>query len=430
MDIGITILNKKNKKQLNRCLHYFYKIDPTIQSYFPYLSTLSNHNFNNIRLNHKYELIRLLYKKQMCTIHGRVFVGLIYSNTSSYSKRYVFVKELSILPYLWINLFKTKKCQTINNIVSSPLQYQYNQFLHSIYNSAYIDVFGTYLCSKLVENRISPHFPLFYGTTQTIFKKYSFEIEQDELHLFRDDDNKLLYSDHTKLYKHTNDYIVQYSNIPVQLLFIEKISHSFDDFLDKSRPEKEWMSVLFQVVAAIYTIQNKYSMCHNDLHIGNVMYSHTNEKYLYYTINNIYYRVPTYNKIIKIIDFGRATFQLNNTNIYNTIYQFNNEAHTLFNYNHKTKPVTPSYHFDIALFACSLLIDASDSNIPDNIKKYLHEWIFPLDIHTRTDISLDFKLYRKISKNKTDSFPKDIIDNYFSIWKYNYSSDITNLYKL
>ena len=430
MNIGITNITKKNKQQLNRCLHYFYNIHPVIQSYFPYLSTLSNHRFNNIRLNHKYELVRLLYKKQKCTIHGQVFVGLIYSNASSYSKKYVFVKELSIIPYLWISLFKNKKCHSINNIASSPLQYQYNQFLHSIYNSAYIDVFGTYLCSKLVEDNISPHFPLFYGTTQTCFKKYSFEVDDDEIHLFRDDDNQLLYPENSKLYKHIDDYIIQYSDVPVQLLFIEKISHTFNDFLDKSHNEKEWMSVLFQIVVAIYTIQQKYSMCHNDLHIGNIMYSHTNEKYLYYKIDNINYRVQTYNKIIKIIDFGRSTYHFNNNHIYNTIYQFNNEAHTLFNYNHKTNPTTPSYHFDLALFACSLLIDASDSNIPENIKTYLHEWISPLDLRTKSNISLDFKLYRKISKIKTNSLPTNILVDYFSIWKYNIPSNITNLYKL
>jgi hypothetical protein len=160
------------------------------------------------------------------------------------------------------------------------------------------------------------------------------------------------------------------------------------------------------------------------------MYSHTNDKYIYYKINDNYYRVKTFNKIIKIIDFGRSTFRLNNLDIYNTIYQFNNEAHTLFDYKHCTNPTLPAKHFDLALFACSILIDASDCSIPDSIKTCLHDWVFPIDLCKKKDILLDFKLYRKISKQKTNSNPENILLNYFNVWNYNYSEHIPNLYKL
>ena len=42
------------------------------------------------------------------------------------------------------------------------------------------------------------------------------------------------------------------------------------------------------------------------------MYQRTDKTYLYYKFNNIYYKVPTYGYIFKIIDFGRAIFTFKN----------------------------------------------------------------------------------------------------------------------
>ena len=46
------------------------------------------------------------------------------------------------------------------------------------------------------------------------------------------------------------------------------------------------------------------------LHTNNIMYEKTDKKYpwLYYCFNGTYYKVPTFGKIFKIIDFGRAIY--------------------------------------------------------------------------------------------------------------------------
>jgi hypothetical protein len=51
-------------------------------------------------------------------------------------------------------------------------------------NKGYIDAFFCYLSSKLVENDICPHFPLFYGQHLGISKKYEFDIT-DEFYSIR-----------------------------------------------------------------------------------------------------------------------------------------------------------------------------------------------------------------------------------------------------
>ena len=251
MNIGTVLYNKANKNQLYRSIYFFYNIQNTLQYYFPYFSYITNYNYGKIRLNHKYELIRLLYKKQRCTHHGRIFVGLICTNHKLYSKKYIFVKELSIIPYMWFELIRMNDDKTNKNM-SSPLQFQYSQYINSIYNSTYIDIFCTYLCSKLVENHISPHFPIFYGTNQCIFNKYSFEVEQNEIHLFRNKYN------HSKIFKNKSGYSVEYKHVPVQLLFMEKIAHTFDDFLESEQLQKK--NLFYFKLLLQYALFKKYSI--------------------------------------------------------------------------------------------------------------------------------------------------------------------------
>ena len=41
------------------------------------------------------------------------------------------------------------------------------------------------------------------------------------------------------------------------------------------------------------------------------MYISTEKQFIYYIFNNTYYKVPTYGKIYKIIDYGRAIYKYN-----------------------------------------------------------------------------------------------------------------------
>ena len=54
-----------------------------------------------------------------------------------------------------------------------------------------------------------------------------------------------------------------------------------------------------------------FNFTHNDLHTNNIMYVET-DTILILFYNNKYYKVPTYGKIFKIIDFGRAIYTYKN----------------------------------------------------------------------------------------------------------------------
>jgi hypothetical protein len=81
--------------------------------------------------------------------------------------------------------------------------------------------------------------------------------------------------------------------------------------------EQRWTAWIFQVIAALTTAQQTYDFVHNDLHTNNVMWCGTGETHLYYHVTGAvggdrFYKVPTFGRIMKIIDFGRATFRPSN----------------------------------------------------------------------------------------------------------------------
>ena len=114
-------------------------------------------------------------------------------------------------------------------------------------------------------------------------------------------------------------------NFPVQLTMMELCDGTLDglmeDEIDEDAPadlhetkEARWTSWIFQVVAALAVAQQHYDLVHNDLHTNNVMWCGTGETHLFYHVQGAaggdrYYRVPTYGRIMKVIDFGRATFR-------------------------------------------------------------------------------------------------------------------------
>jgi hypothetical protein len=120
-------------------------------------------------------------------------------------------------------------------------------------------------------------------------------------------------------------YKAVFKDFPAQLTLIERCDGTMDDLMEeeiseeaspdmRDTKEQRWTAWIFQVVAALATAQQAYDFVHNDLHTNNVMWCGTGETHLYYHVTggaggDRYYKVPTYGRIFKIIDFGRATFR-------------------------------------------------------------------------------------------------------------------------
>jgi hypothetical protein len=121
------------------------------------------------------------------------------------------------------------------------------------------------------------------------------------------------------------EYKVYLKNFPVQMSVLEKCDGTMDALMEdeisdeatadmKDTKEQRWTAWMFQVIAGLAVAQQSYEFVHNDLHTNNIMWCGTGETHLYYHVTggqggDRYYKVPTYGRIMKIIDFGRATFR-------------------------------------------------------------------------------------------------------------------------
>jgi hypothetical protein len=131
-----------------------------------------------------------------------------------------------------------------------------------------------------------------------------------------------------------NMYFIKCESMPVSLSLMEKLDKTLDDILDEeyNMKETEWFSVFFQVAFGLAVAQKYFSFVHNDLHSSNVMFKATKSNALYYQINSTYYRIPTYGKITKIIDFARGTFKFGDRWVFSDQFKEDNDAHGQYDY--------------------------------------------------------------------------------------------------
>jgi hypothetical protein len=185
---------------------------------------------------------------------------------------------------------------------------------------------------------------------------------------------------------------------------------------------EELESAIFQIILILYVYQNKFDFTHNDLHTNNVMYVYTDEPFMYYKIKGTFYKIPTFGKIYKIIDFGRSIYKVNNKIICSDSFSPNGTAHTQYNfepfYNKNKQIVLPNKSFDLCRLACSM-IDFIIDDIKE-INKFKEVPIYDLIISWLYDDNgknvlyksngeeryPDFKLYKMIARIVHNHIPE------------------------
>ena len=206
------------------------------------------------------------------------------------------------------------------------------------------------------------------------------------------------------------------NKFPVQVICMECCENTFDDLIiNNDLSHDEWMSALMQIIMILITYQKMFSFTHNDLHTNNIMYIPTNKKFIYYQYKKKFYKVPTFGKIFKIIDFGRAIYKFNGKIFCSDSFQVGGDAVTQYNtepyYNDKKARLEPNFSFDLCRLACSIfdyIIDDMESikniNDCDPIVKIIVEWciddngINVLYKNNGSERYPDFKLYKMIAR--------------------------------
>jgi len=203
---------------------------------------------------------------------------------------------------------------------------------------------------------------------------------------------------------------------PVEVIFMENCENTFDDLiLSNELTDEEWFSAFMQVIMILITYQKSFSFTHNDLHTNNVMYTQTDKKYLYYCYKKKYYKVPTFGRIFKIIDFGRSIYKFNGQLFCSDSFQSGGDASTQYNtepfFNEKKPRLEPNFSFDLCRLACSIfdhiiddIRDVKDINALDPVRKIVVEWCLDdkginlLYKNNGDDRYPDFKLYKMIAR--------------------------------
>ena len=204
---------------------------------------------------------------------------------------------------------------------------------------------------------------------------------------------------------------------PVQVIAMEYCKNTFDDLiLNKDLSTEEWLSAFMQIIMILITYQKAFNFTHNDLHTNNVMYIETEKKFLYYCYKKKYYKVPTFGRIFKIIDFGRSIFKFDGKIFCSDSFQIGGDAATQYNtepyFNDKKPRLEPNPSFDLCRLACSIfdyIIDDFEemrdlTKITDPIKRLIFEWclddkgINMLYKNNGVERYPEFKLYKMISR--------------------------------
>ena len=218
-------------------------------------------------------------------------------------------------------------------------------------------------------------------------------------------------------YSSESEYVeARIPEFPVELICMESCENTFDNLIDNNElSEEEWLSALMQIIMILLTYQKTFSFTHNDLHTNNVMYNKTDKKYIYYCYKNQYYKVPTFGRSFKIIDFGRAIYKYKGNLFCSDSFENGGDAATQYNtepyFNDKKSRIDPNYSFDICRLACSifdyLVEDISNIKYLENnnpIVKLVVEWcsddkgINLLYKANGEDRYPEFKLYKMIAR--------------------------------
>ena len=188
------------------------------------------------------------------------------------------------------------------------------------------------------------------------------------------------------------------------------LSKTLDNYIeetDNNIDETEWSSILFQICFGLAVSQKQYNFVHNDLHSSNIMFKDTELDFLYFNYYDTYFKIPTYKKITKIIDFGRATFNYKSRLFFSDVFKKNGDAEGQYSYpynnNIKHCKIKPNYSFDLSRLATTIIEHFEEDS---KIYKLLKLWCMDKYGNFLMEYEDSFDLYKIIAKNVVSAIPK------------------------
>jgi len=232
------------------------------------------------------------------------------------------------------------------------------------------------------------------------------------------------------------EVLVRINAFPVQTIALECCDDTLNSLIENDEEpltEDEWDSIVLQILMSLITFQNTFQLTHNDLHSNNIMYTSTEKQFLYYKVDGQHYKVPTFGKIFKIIDFGRAIYKFKGEVMCSDSFHPKGDAATQYNfppyYNPKKPLIEPNFSFDLCRLSCSIY----DELVEDiSVEHLVTAPIFRIILDWCKDDKgrnimykkngderyPDFKLYKMISRKVHNHVPLQVLRKpYFDKYK-------------
>lgn len=421
-------LKNKNKELYSQLEEYLDV--KKIQNYIPLYTrffNLNKTNWNSINLNHT-PLSNLTKNEEILMGDKPIF--------------FKFSPLLDPLKYL-TGAYESYD-YTLPTLTSTPLPK-----LADVNNSSYVDGFFYYLSNLLLQKGFL-HGTQFFGSYLAIKENFTYnlceEIEQvSDSEFFHKNRGTLFtlnqevqFSDSRKFKERVEfsdepvelvldslddeiscsskesfmeDVKAIIQRFPVQVIAMEKCVDTLDSLLDEMN-KTELTSALMQIIMTLIAYQQVYAFVHNDLHTNNIMYVNTDQEFVYYCYQGIHYKVPTYGKLYKIIDYGRAIYTYQGRRFVSDSFHEEGDAATQYNmepfFNMNEPPIDANPSFDLCRLACSILEGFSEE---EEIFQVLEEWtqddkgdsvLFTSEGEERYP---DFELYRMITRTVHNHTP-------------------------
>lgn len=412
--LGVRPLMDKEYKQLTDSLTQHYHIkqgsiyfhNPAIYLFTPYMKYEKS-------LNHADRVVSLVKKKDRIDCIGFFYKAKIRTPNRGYYHTELFAKEIPILPVHKAHLYYKR-----GNLTPAKEQMLYNFIYHN--NSAVTtEIMCSYLASRLRELNISPHFCKMYGCVRMTLDRFTYDITSDsefkEKSYVRDfiEENE----PYCEFVTRRSKLFLEYRDFPCYLLMCEKADTDIDMLYDIGKLEEmHFNSIVFQIYAAIFSAVSIFGLKHNDLHLSNVMLSRTKQKYLYYYYKGDYFRIPTFGYIVRIIDWGRGTYEFDGNHGYNHIFTQEYDCFEQYRYkrmNHSGKDnVLPSRQkwTDIVMITHNIL-NAWKEFRNTELGKSMMKWIENKDGVALDVEEFNWDIYCQVTNNTFNVQPHHILQN-------------------
>ena len=211
-------------------------------------------------------------------------------------------------------------------------------------------------------------------------------------------------------------YYIKFKDYPVQLIAMESLNQTLDELLKNNElTEVEWLGILFQICFGLAVAQKHFKFTHNDLHSSNIMFKPSKISYLYYFFKGIYYRIPTFGKITKIIDFARAVFTVDGHQFFSDVFKHDGDAEGQYTYPYYPNTVikhAPNPSFDLCYLAITI---KEHFQVESPVYLLLEKWMTDKYGNNLGFHQINFDLYVKIAHNVNNAIPKNQLkDSLFS----------------